>query len=468
MSSASDKRIYLQANQQNVQVAAGGDFIFLKEASRDVTVIVDGQPILMRRGGRRIVPRKNPGQAAFDSFQISNPHDVDLRLVFVVGEGDYNEMIVTGELSLSELIQTNALGTSKLPVEFTRTYGLEDSAAFSLSAGDSLWGSGDLLTTQNYKNGTFIYDGIVYFVDNVNLRSWDYEGNALATDALSFSSVNFGFIDGVDVDDTGIPWVAAENGLFKIDLYNKIVDRVNITDFHSPAVSNFGCAYHDGKIYIRGANASFWVYDIAEDDLSTVDVPGLYGALRVRAVERNHPEYGDIVWMGTGSSWTAIQLETMTIVGGSVGGWPTTVATGHIDNRRNFFVSATGSFEVEAFTTKDQDYAGKLYVQIGTDVSTKRVYNLIGDFHFLPRGAGVVLSGPIVSAILQGLDVKGGIRQNYMDYVTSLAYTDGHYEFLRKAGSASFAYRGYSDIGELYLESVATIGVLPEYLTNAI
>ena len=129
MSSQSEIVVTVKAGQTEMPVRAGGDFIFVKEAARNVRVIVDGQAINMGRGDKRRIERseerKLSGNLAFDSFEVSNLGDDDLRLVFVVGEGDYNSQIVTGELSVSDYIQTNLSGTSKTnPTTLKKRVGL--------------------------------------------------------------------------------------------------------------------------------------------------------------------------------------------------------------------------------------------------------------------------------------------------------------------------------------------------------
>ena len=112
MSSQGEKKIFLEAGQKGYPVRAAGDFVYVRSAPKPIRVIIDGQPIVMEAGEKRRIPRSEVGQLGFDSFEVDNLSDSPQSVTLVVGEGDYEKLIVSGQLNVSAYISTSVNGES--------------------------------------------------------------------------------------------------------------------------------------------------------------------------------------------------------------------------------------------------------------------------------------------------------------------------------------------------------------------
>ena len=98
MKSQSDIRKIVKANSV-LNIATQGEFVFYKQGSAALRVIVHNDPVEMEPGDIR----KFHGNT-FDEFEIHNETGVDQQVVFTVGFGEYNRLVVRGDISSFESI----------------------------------------------------------------------------------------------------------------------------------------------------------------------------------------------------------------------------------------------------------------------------------------------------------------------------------------------------------------------------
>lgn len=88
------------------EIQRPGRFIFCKFSDRQVSVIMDQARIEMEVGDKHVSTDR------FKSFQVQNlDQEREAYLIFVVGDGDFDRMIVQGELSIVPILR-NADGTT--------------------------------------------------------------------------------------------------------------------------------------------------------------------------------------------------------------------------------------------------------------------------------------------------------------------------------------------------------------------
>ncbi|ACR12742.1 hypothetical protein TERTU_1440 [Teredinibacter turnerae T7901] len=442
------------------------EFVYVKDAPREIDVTINQQVLKMERGD------KSRFSAPVDELVLLNPHDVRIRVVLTVGRGDYEKLVVSGELSLAENIRTNALGSINMPVEFTKTFGLVSDVQV-VHAANTVISTTPIIdvTGSNFARAFFEWDNKIYLIDNTHIYIYDYAANLVGTKALSNS---LQYICGGDVDPvSGNAYVVERNGIVRINLYSGDVFSV-----YNEAGFYFGCglgAHIVGGelVFIRAkttagdsykANEVLYRYPLGADEVNALPLTGFGGNYTQNlSIDR---ERGELLQSGSGSHvYQAFDMRSQRYLGERR--FAVTHSGGYLSRKKNNFITSKNN-SIEVCTVDAIEYAARLYIQDGEDETTRREFSIAGDYGFLSRNSGVVLRGNIVAAILQGLDIGGGLASNYLDYVVSLKYTDGNYTLLRDAGSSSFAYRGYEDIGELLLESEVTIRLLPQYLTAQI
>ncbi len=184
----------IPAGFQNFEMRVGGDFVFIKECARDVVVTIEDKTTKMIRGDKRRVERKEPSTQAFASFQVSNNYDFDLRVVFVVGEGDFNSQIVTGELSVSETIKTTSLNTNSLPLEVHKKYGFVSAEQLIVNKNDLLSENKDHLGIGgeygNEVRSCMIFGNYIYVVDAARVSRFDMNANLIDEVYCNYSAIN--------------------------------------------------------------------------------------------------------------------------------------------------------------------------------------------------------------------------------------------------------------------------------------
>jgi hypothetical protein len=366
-------------------------------------------------------------------------------------------------------VSTLAVGVNSLPVGFTKTFGLVNATETTYNANQQIAVS----PVYSYSDsgglcGFFDYEGVIWVFMKSKYVKLDYDGNEISS--TDYNTGGFAEIYGAAIDErTGRVYVLHVNGLSTVDLYTNDVDDIVVSAGYGYEFCR-GIYCRDGVLMMQSsqagdghaANQRYVTYDIGANEFGEFFLSGAQAYYdttiwdSTRKVFYNAPS-------GTGS------CQVFDYAGKYVGveDRPSGTGGGIVNHKRKFWVTGS-STQISVFALESVKYAGRLYVQDGGDISTKREYNIMGEYIFAPRGDGVVLRGNIVSAILQGLDIAGGVREDYLDYVVSIEYTDGLYRLKKNAGSSSFAWRGYADWGELYLESESTINILPEYLTAQI
>ncbi len=95
------------------EIQRPGRFIFCKFSDRQVSLIMDQARIEMEAGDKHVSADR------FSSFQVQNlDQEREAYLIFVVGDGDFDRMIVQGEISIEPILR-NADGTTKPDTRFT-------------------------------------------------------------------------------------------------------------------------------------------------------------------------------------------------------------------------------------------------------------------------------------------------------------------------------------------------------------
>jgi hypothetical protein len=473
--SNSDIVLIIPAGVENLPVRAVGDFIFLKESARDIKVTVSGQSILMRRGDKRRFDRESVGRQAFETFEVSNNTEFDIRVVFVVGEGDYSSQVVTGELSIAEKISSFSLNSLNLPVVMEKELGLV-SAAKTVKTKNTVisetTGYGPFYSAYYYKGR------VVGFGPNnsTNMHVFDSELNYLSDHPLVFSgSVGNWSIAG-----------ACTNGKHAYVLFSGNATQGNKGIWVSSVLSSdfviaaeelqykngigvigdvlyvgcgtgYGVAGNAGKLLVKkydinsdgslGSFSELWI-DSGGTGFDSIDVIG-----------------GEI-FVSTGSNMASYKV--FSIDGSFLRDENVSGVSGifYLDDSRGVFYDRGTVIKRKAF--KDLVYSCRLYVQDVGDVGSRKEFDCLADVSVVGYGAGSLMVGEIAAACIQSVSASYQLRDGYLDYLVSLEYNDGDYIFKKDAGTSTWAYRGFVDFGEMVLESKFTIKLMPEYLSGAV
>ncbi len=436
-------------------IECGCEFVFVERA-RELTVIAESNRMTGRRSGDNIRFDESVKKVTIES-------SVKQRVELVLGFGDFNRLIIEGRLVLDERIETNALNTDLLPVEFTKTVGLVSTEELAFSAGQSLDTSFANNDTFGWSNSFFEFDHKIYLILKTEIRVFDFELNLL--DTVPLLSQLSGLL-GADVGNDGFAYAVRWGGIYKVNLYSgEVTLHYNYENLGAELTANFAfCRNVDGRLWLsKGQSGVFKVFNF---DKHGFDSDVVFEGVTRWGAELFDKERGYLLFCNIGGgSYQVYDSKSLRYVGDE--GLPASQMGGFISRKKNRMVVSHNDF-LNLHVLNDVVYTAQLYIQDGQNAATKREYYITGNYTFLSRGAGVVIRGEIIAAILQGLDVGGGLSSNYLDYVVSLKYTDGNYALLRDAGSSSFAYRGFNDVGELFLESEVTIKLLPQYLTAQI
>jgi len=134
----------------------------------------------------------------------------------------------------------------------------------------------------------------------------------------------------------------------------------------------------------------------------------------------------------------------------------------------NSYVHASSSLDLNYRTTVDVSYVAELYIQdVGNDSSRKTAF-VNADINIQYVRDKAVLSGEIISAFIQTIDPSLGVKNNYLDYVTGIDYSDDRFFYNVSSGTSSFLNKGIKDNFRIALESKVKLKILPEYLTKVI
>lgn len=475
MSSQSEIVVTVKAGQTEMPVRAGGDFIFVKEAARNVRVIVDGQAINMGRGDKRRIERENPSKIAFSSFEISNLSEVDLRVVFVVGEGDYNSQIVTGELSVSESIKTTALTSINLPLKIEKELGL-------ISAEKTLKTKNTVISeTTGYGPfyAAYYYRGYVVGFgnnNNSNMHVFDSELNYVSDSLPVFEGVvgswSIGdvctngrhvyitFLGNAIQGQRGIWRGTVLGGDFKIEKQE--------TEFKN------GLGIVGNVLYV-GCGTIGWTGENANKlriKKYTINSDGSLGGYSDLWIDTTLASYnsieiiGDEIFVSTGANMSNYRVYSLDGVFLRVENISGAAGIFYLDKSKGVFYDRGNTIKRKAFT--DLHYSCRLYVQDVGDVASRKEFDCLADVSIVPFGANNLMVGNIAAACMQAVSAQYQLLPDYLDYLVSLEYSDGDYTFLKTAGTATWAFRGLVDFGEMLLESKFSVELMPEYLSDAI
>lgn len=438
MSSQGDKLVYLQPGQKGLPVRAAGDFVFLKSAEREVRVIIDGQPVVMRSGDKRRVNRSEPGRLAFDSFEVDNSSDtLPLQCVFVVGEGDYDSQIIRGEIKAvpgvrrasGEFVSdtTYRLGLSMvLDAGFSpQVYEKFDQSEIELpgvdnSPGVGLSASGNLMFPIRWDGGlTRMFYG-EYSDDGVFLGEFTLAttlGGYLGTPSLKrFTYFDGGLYFMGTTSKSAVKLVGSDSGVDVID---------DDADFDLRDLSYDAKAGVLYRVVRELGVENFLLQSFDVDDsyalLESVDLVGLVGfrpdgmhvengictvfsslgagPLAQFRIEDKHILFNEAGWFTGGESALV-----------SVGKW---WVTG--DNGRGFVRAAAEDFTVStrgySRIAKDSAQVLRIFKQSLTDANLS-----FADVKYTATSEGRILSGEVVRAALE-LYFGKEVGDSYLDHV---------------------------------------------------
>jgi hypothetical protein len=456
-------------------VRAGGDFIFLKESARDIKVTVSGQTILMRRGDKRRFNRESFGEQAFGSFEVSNKTEFDIRVVFVVGDGDYSSQVITGELSIAEKISSFSLNSLNLPVTMEKELGLVN-AEKTIRAKNAVIseavGYGPFYSAYYYKGRVVAFGAN----NTTNMHVFDSELNYLSDSPLTFDgSAGTWGIAGACTN--GKHAYVTFSGNATQGLKGIWVSSLLSADFVI-AAEEFqyasGMGIYGNELYLGcgtnlGANENAGKLLIKKYAINSDGSLGSYSAfwLDSGGAAYDTPEViGDEIFVSTGANighyrvfsmdGTFLRQENIT---GSSGIF-------YLDDSKGVFYDRGTTIKKKAF--KDLVYSCRLYVQDVGDIGSRKEFDCLADVSVVEFGADNLMIGQIAAACIQSVSANYQLREGYLDYLVSLEYNDGDYIFKKDAGTSTWAYRGFIDFGEMILESKFTIKLMPEYLSGAV
>ena len=461
MSSQRDIKKTLSPNQ-SLPVDVQGEFYFVKKCAQEISIVVHNQTQIGIEGdsARFVKP--------FENLTLKNTSGVTLEVVLVVGYGAYNRNIINGQVSLLEHMKTNALG-NYLPVSFTRRMGVESAERTAYVQGDNLAVFNQSDSGEGPHLSAVVYDDQIWQINQKGIRRFDFDGNVV--DELVFDVAIAHELHGATVGEDGRVFVlvkpsSGNANISEIDLRTGVFIDGGDTGISVHWISA-GIEYRKGYIYFSEYNANGPVmFRKKASSLANTYSVGQWDTDRYMV---RYDKDSDEIWFTDGSG-TIQKIDPETGVVKSsfyLAAYSNGYSSIIIDEELNRQITLHGHvtyFNVQS----DIVYKAKLWSQEGDDVSTKRVFYTAAEVSFFDRGNSTIMQGEIVSAMLQAIEINARLRTDYLDYVSKIIYTDGHYNLEQSAGSASFSYRGYGDKGRLLMESDFTLSLHPQYLTEFI
>lgn len=470
--SQGEKRVLLPAGAEGFPVRAQGDFIFVRACSFPIRVIVDGQPITMEAGEKRVFKRKNPLEMAFSDFQVDNLSTVAQQVTFITGEGDFEKIIVSGELNVSAYVNTAGNGQAKsLPFGITKTIGVDSLAVVEDVAQTLIYTSHSTITTG--AQAVFWFDGFFYALDSTHLHKFNAlttTGTVDAEIALGDGAANIAAIwpRGAAARSDGRVFFHGGGKLFSLSMGDYSVKTELVTfgvdDFKNPMpggamiLDRYYYAYCRVDDNSNGDDDYFLVYDTYTEQVTTKNISGL-GTLFPNGGMASLD--GKIVTASNGNSnWMVIDVSGD--VGIYEGFHPTlkmsTVARAFSADGR--YGAYTSGDLCAIRTAQNRTFYGALYVQDGSDTATRKIVNLDSAPDYFARGAGHVLNISPADLVLKAY---GYNVENYLDYVTEVSASDGYIYKTVGSGTQTFALRGLSDLMPVFMESEVSFKILPEF-----
>lgn len=481
--SQGEKRVLIPAGAEGFPVRAQGDFIFVRACSFPIRVIVDGQPITMEAGEKRVFKRKNPIEMAFSDFQVDNLSTVAQQVTFITGEGDFEKIIVSGELNVSAYVNTATFGVSKsLPMETTKTVGIDDLTPRTINAGTEVTNTG--AQSGAVTQAAFYFDGSCYGIDHLNIyRFTEATAPGTVDETLPLSNMaSFGItatnnnaVYGAVADkNTGNVYFFGgfEKYLYKFSIGSRAVSRVSLTPLMSSQIAygrGLGLVGRELVAYDKNLNGAdgvggdgrvgslvFWNIDTNEK--RTVPLQNVPGKTYVD-IGYIAPD-GNFHICGAGTSNRLIFSLDGTYLGEENGWISSGLHGGFLPDGVNSITRDTGNtgWAIKAF--KQVQVAGSIFVQDGADTSTRKIIYLDSAPNYYPKNSGAVVVGQILTSVMKYLNPAKSFA---LDFVTSFKFSDGNAIRKYDSGTQSFALRGFVDNFPVFLDSEVTVGFLPEF-----
>ena len=457
MSSQGEKKAYLEGNQKGYPVRAGGDFVYLRKAVFPVRVIIDGQPITMEAGEKRRIPRKEPGRQAFDSFEVDNTSDVAQSVTFVVGEGDYEKVIVSGELNVSAYVTSAGNGVSaSLPEEITKTMGLINATEQDVVKGTIKQDSA-VNTGAGFCFASFVYESEFYGMDNDNLYQLDTAAAAFkSTTALDWTGIVRDSSQNVHcagVTAGGTVYFKHGNDLYKFSLYDLKV-RLLLSGVFGNSTTNLGGFVHKGYFYFSDFLLvdRVVVYEIATNSYSVWSHANLKKTIYSRGD-------GKVYSASIGSSDEYEFTLAGDYVANNVGAGYSSQAGSLVSHDGSIALTSQNNF-YRFVWAKSATYYGEVYIENTGDAATRKNILLDEPFEFAPILSKTRMTGRVVRVIMRMLLQTDGA--GYLDSVVAFEWTDGYNTRKISGGTQTWQLRDIDDDISILLDSEFTLTRLPE------
>ena len=417
----------------------------------------------MEAGEKRRIPRTEPGKQAFDSFEVDNTSDVAQSVTFVVGEGDYEKIIVSGELNVSAYVTSIGSGESaSLPTDVIKTVGLIDTVEEVVAEGQELFRADT--TPADSRFAVIQHDGEFYAVHRDNLYRFNKAAGGwsatLGWDLTNIGGSFPGHVFAACVTPGGTIYFISQQNLYVASLLNRVVFLVQSTVIRTPPPTRGG-GYLNGKFYF---SEKFYDSGLAADVnyLRSYDIET--GAIASIPVEVSFGERcwvrGDYVYMASNGNSNYNKLNPVTgdlieVVSGDAGG-----LGGKAYSEADDYVFYPQSTEyIYGYADAGTKY-GTIYVETTGDSTTRKEIVLKEKFEWFTRGADTIMTGPILKPIYRGVALNEGA--DYLDKIVSFKWTDGITLKTLSGGTQTLRKRGILDGYSIALSSEVTFSVLVE------
>ncbi|WP_299592705.1 hypothetical protein [uncultured Microbulbifer sp.] len=426
-----------------------GDFIFLREAAFPVRVIVNGDPVTMEAGEKRRFDRSlgNPNIPAFDTFEIENTANFAQRVVFVVGTGDYEKIIVSGEMSVSAFVKTATMGEAlSLPMKLEREVGIESLAEQTFTTGTVVWDGGD--NDIPGEGACVWWDGKFHTFDEDGMRrAFSPTSAAGVYDSETTWFEPSGDLLGGTITPDGWVYMRGLNNLYRMHISESQPTEIAVPGDNflgwQGGISG-GMHYYQGRIYTLNRF----------EDITSCDLEG--GDWRVEtnaSVSGELTGFGDLLWNGanqvfkispSGVVERRADLDRIVVTQGVFSG----------DGLYQAKIQSGYGYRVcEASTVTTY---GQLYVQPVGEAARRKVITLFEKPLTYPYAGETAVVRDWIEDILGGA--------GYLDFLTKYRYDAGPYEKEIGAGTESFALRGLSvDPFPVLDGATVSIELLPEF-----
>lgn len=454
------------------QVRAPGDFVFLKKAAFPVEVNIRGQIVEMEPGEVRNIPRNEYNQMAFDSFTAKSVGAADQQVVFVVGEGSYNKVIVSGQLNVSAYVETALNGQAKsLPMTLEKTFGVESIGKTDVDDFNEITSSA---THANDGRGVFYWAGYFYKVNKDGIR-WIDENTAVGTnegsalfDTSAVSPNQPTYCYGADINSRGEIFFFgnATGDLYVCPIGSLLLKRIELAAHPGVGTSNTtGFAIVEDIAYWAVIPSSGTPYlrrydTIKREFLSDLTITGLVSS------QPNYDAFGKrgdkiYVRITSASDLEEIDKSTGASLGRNVVCHPVAQVWDWAFSPDFKLVAKGDVTDVAIHWATDSTFYGKIWVQDGSDAATRKSLWLESEPAYYQTPTGYVFLAGAIEMILAA--ANRGKAENYLDYVTAFEFFDGSNTRKVGSGTQSFTLRGIADNWPTFAEGPVKIELLPEF-----